>query len=233
METVLITGGTGSLGKELISQMNGKFNIIQPNSNEMNVIDIETIEHFILLNKPKYLIHCAAITKNIDKDIINVININIIGTANIVKICKKYNIKLIYISTDYVYPVGSKFIKEFDGLQPVNNYAWSKLGGECSVKMYNNSLILRLSFMTKPFPYNIAASNIIRNIQYIDKVCETILSVLDEFGVLNIGDSEVKSMYQLGLETNFNIKPNIIDDKIAQEKSIILDITKLNNIKNK
>ena len=42
-------------------------------------------------------------------------------------------------------------IKKDDALKPWNNYSWSKLGGECAVQMYKNSLIIRLCMTEKPF----------------------------------------------------------------------------------
>ena len=59
-----------------------------------------------------------------------VLSLNIIGTSNIVRACKIFNIKLIYFSTSYVYPGIKGGYKETDALLPSNNYAWSKLGGE-------------------------------------------------------------------------------------------------------
>lgn len=236
MEKILITGGNGNLGKEIIKAGVDKYKFINPRQYEMDICDIGIIEDFILKYNPKYLIHSAALTKPMEiheEDITKSIDINIIGTANIVKICKKYNIKLIYVSTDYVYPTGSKNIKEFDCLQPINNYGWSKLGGECSVKMYKNSLILRLSFINKPFPFEFGVSNIIRNVLYVDEVSKIILSVLNEIGILNIGGDKIKSMYEVGLETNPKLTPILIDDKIANEKSIILNIDRLKKIQNK
>ena len=76
-----------------------------------------------------------------EKNIIKSMNSNIIGTANVVKCCKKNNIKLIYFSTNYVYPGIKGNYSETDNLKPINNYAWSKLGGEASVHLYKNSLI--------------------------------------------------------------------------------------------
>ena len=67
---------------------------------------------------------------------------NIIGTCNIVRVCNEYNVKLIYFSTNYVYPGKRGNYKETDPILPCNNYGWSKLGGECAVQMYKNSLIL-------------------------------------------------------------------------------------------
>ena len=86
-----------------------------------------------------------------NKDIKKSIELNIIGTANMVKICEKFKIKLIYFSSSYVYPGKKGDYKENDPVLPINNYAWSKLGGECSVKLYKNSLIVRASMTEKPF----------------------------------------------------------------------------------
>jgi len=75
-----------------------------------------------------------------DKQISKSIDLNIIGTSNIVKICSDFKIKLIYFSTGYVYEGRVGNYKETDPVLPVNNYAWSKLGGECAVAMYKHSL---------------------------------------------------------------------------------------------
>ncbi len=64
-----------------------------------------------------------------EKNIIKSIDLNIIGTTNVTKVCSKLGIKLIYFSTNYVYPGTKGNYKETDPLLPVNNYAWSKLGG--------------------------------------------------------------------------------------------------------
>ena len=85
--------------------------------------------------------------KNINKSI----DLNIIGTANITKICSDLKIKLIYISTSYVYPGEKGNYKETDPIKPINNYGLSKMGGEAAVRMYKNSLVVRASMTEKPF----------------------------------------------------------------------------------
>ena len=97
--------------------------------------------------------------KNISKSI----SINIIGTCNVVKICSELNIKLIYFSTGYVYEGKKGNYKENDPVLPFNNYAWSKLGGECAVRLYKNSLTLRIMMSEKPFPHDVAFKDINTN----------------------------------------------------------------------
>ena len=81
------------------------------------------------------------------------ISINIIGTSNLVIECSKLNIKLVHFSTQYVYPGLKGNYSETDPVKPFNNYGLSKLGGECAVAMYKNSLILRITMTEKPFLY--------------------------------------------------------------------------------
>ena len=113
------------------------------------------MEKFIKKIKPKFIIHAAAISRPMDlheKKIEKSINTNIIGTSNIVNLCiNKYKIKLIYFSTNYVYPSKKGNYKEHNPLLPFNNYAWSKLRRRmCSsnVKKFTN---LRICMTEKPF----------------------------------------------------------------------------------
>ena len=86
-----------------------------------------------------------------DKNISKSIDLNIIGTANVVKVCKKYKVKLIYFSTGYVYEGTKGNYKETDGVKPFNNYALSKLGGECAVSMYKKLSYIKINYDRKTF----------------------------------------------------------------------------------
>ena len=121
--------------------------------------------------------------KNINKSI----DLNIIGTANIVKVCEKYNIKLIYFSTSYVYPGKKGNYKEQDPVLPINNYAWSKLGGEASVQLYSNSLIVRVCMTEKPFVHKKAFANVRTSFAYHDEVAKILFKILSQKGVINVG----------------------------------------------
>tara|TARA_B100000780_G_scaffold28289_1_gene17941 strand:- start:1215 stop:1715 length:501 start_codon:yes stop_codon:yes gene_type:complete len=140
-----------------------------------------------------------------DKNISKSIDINIIGTANIVKVCSDFKIKLIYFSTGYVYPGIKGNYKETDGVLPINNYAWSKLGGECSVAMYKNSLILRITMCEKPFTHKKAFYDIETNFIYQDEVAKIIPKIIDKIGIINIG-GKTQSVYDFVKKTNKNIK---------------------------
>ena len=141
---ILVTGGNGRFAK-ILKNNNRKLNLIFCSKKQLdNCLWIE--KNFIKF-KPKIIFHCAGLSRPMDiheKNIKKSIDLNIIGTANLVKTCKLYDVKLIYFSTGYVYEGKKGNYKESDSVKPFNNYGLSKLGGECAVSMYKNSLILRI-----------------------------------------------------------------------------------------
>ena len=155
LKKILITGGNSRFGKELAKTFYGK-NITYKSRKQLNILDLKSIDRCFDKYKPNYIIHLASLSRPMiihEKDISQSIDANIIGTANVVKKCSERNIKLIYFSTNYVYPGSKGNYNEDDPINPVNNYGWSKLGGEASVKLYKNSLILRLAMTEYPIQY--------------------------------------------------------------------------------
>ena len=130
-----------------------------------------------------------------DSHINKSIDLNIIGTSNIVKVSQLNKIKIIYFSTNYVYPGKKGNYKESDDLNPINNYAWSKLGGESAVQMYSNSLILRLCMTDYPFTHKKAISGAYSSFIYNKYVAMVIPYLLNEKGILNIGGKK-REIYQ-------------------------------------
>ena len=162
---IIVTGGNGRFA-QVIKKENKKLNIFYPSKKIFNILNINSMKKYIQRIKPRYVIHCAGLSRPMDlhvKDINKSINLNIIGTANVVKICNDFNIKLIYFSTGYVYEGKKGNYRETDSVLPLNNYAWSKLGGECSVVLYKNSLILRIIMCERPFLHNYAFYDIKTN----------------------------------------------------------------------
>ena len=204
---IIVTGGSGRFAS-VLSKAKLKLNIFFPSKNELNITKTSSIEKYIKKHKPKYLIHCAALSRPMDihdKEISKSININIIGTANIVKVCNQFNIKLIYFSTGYVYPGFKGNYKETDGVLPFNNYAWSKLGGECAVAMYKNSLIIRIMMCEKPFIHKKAFYDIETNFMYQEDVAKIIPKIIDKFGIINVGGKS-QSVYNFAKSSNKFIK---------------------------
>ena len=188
---------------------------------------------FVKNKKISHLIHIAGLSRPMsihDKDISKSIDLNIIGTANIVKLCKKFNIKLIYFSTNYVYPGTKGKYKESDPIFPINNYAWSKLGGESSVIMYKNSLILRIAMTDYPFTHSKAIKGAYSSFIYNKTFSKILPYLINENGILNIGG---KRRDIFNFAKNFaktKIKPLNLNKVKNFPKDSSLNINKLKKI---
>jgi len=234
---VVITGGTGRFGKIFAeNSYKFKYNFLFPTKKKLNILNLKTIEKYIFKEKPKYLIHLAGLSRPMDmhdKFISESIDKNIIGTANITKVCSKLNIKLIYISTCYVYPGINGNYDEDSPLLPINNYAWSKLGGESSVQMYKNSLILRASITEKPFVHKSAFVDFMTNFIFHEDLISDIVKLINKKGIVNIGGNS-QSVYNFAKKYNPNIK-KIYARKLFGRKARInltMNIKKFKNIIN-
>ena len=162
MVKILLTGSDSRFGK-IFRKIKSKNKFIFRNKKELNILSKKSIQKNLKRFKPNYVLHLAGLSRPMkihEKQISKSIDLNIIGTANLVKEVSKLGIKMIYLSTSYVYPGTKGNYKETDPIKPWNNYSWSKLGGECSVHMYKNSLIIRLCMTEKPFVHNRAYANV-------------------------------------------------------------------------
>ena len=103
MKKILVTGGDGRFASEL-KKVKTKFKLIFCSKRELDICSNQSIRKKISRYKPNYVLHLAGLSRPMkihEKNIIKSINLNIIGTANIVNECVKKKIKLIYISTNY------------------------------------------------------------------------------------------------------------------------------------
>lgn len=205
--SIVLTGGSGLLGTELL-KINPE--MVAPSHSELDVNSYDSVIKFLLNNKPDIVIHAAAVIDNriLEKEPNKAISTNIIGTANVAMACNALKIRLIYISTDYVYPGEHGNCKETDPLQPFNFYAWTKLGGECSVKSVKNHLIIRTSFGANEFSYDKAFIDKWASKDYVDIIAPMIYdaAISPITGVLNIG-TERKTLFDYAHSRNDSVKP--------------------------
>ena len=116
-----------------------------------------------------------------------------------------FDIKIIYFSTNYVYEGKEGNYKETDPVKPFNNYGLSKLGAECSVAMYKNSLILRITMTEKPFLHKKAFSNLISNYMFHEDLVKILPKIINKKGILNIG-GKTQSVYDFAKSINSKVK---------------------------
>ena len=206
---IVVTGGSGRFGSEL-KKIKNKYNLLYPKKTKLNILNLNSIKKYIKREKPKYLIHLAGLSRPMqmhNKFIDKSIDLNIIGAANITKVCWEFGIKLIYFSTCYLYPGTKGNYKENDPLLPNNNYAWSKLGGESAVQMYDNSLILRVCMTEKPFVHKKAFYDFTTNFIFHDEVAKLLFKLLNKRGIINLG-GKTQTVYNFVKKYNPKIKKN-------------------------
>ena len=120
---IVFTGGNGRFGK-IFRSYNKNKNFYFPTRKQLDITDLKKIDFYLRKIKPSYLIHAAALSRPMnvhEKNISRSIDTNILGTLNLVKICKKYKIKIIYFSSNYVYPAKSGLYREDNPVLPRNN----------------------------------------------------------------------------------------------------------------
>ena len=210
---IVFTGGTGRFG-QVFKKISTNGKIYFPNKPQLNIENFESIKKYLNKVNPSYLIHAAGLSRPMiihEKEISKSININIIGTANIVKACQEKNVKLIYFSTNHVYPGIKGNYMENDPVLPINKYAVSKFGGECSVQMYSNSLILRICMTEKPFIHKKAFNDVETNFMFHETLAKNLLKLIDKKGIINVGGNK-NTIFDFAKKNNQNI------DEISAKK---------------
>ena len=228
---ILVTGGDGRFAK-ILRNKNKKLNLIFCSKKKLDILSIKSIKKNFDKHKPKIIFHCAALSRpmNIhENDIAKSIDINIIGTANLVKICKLYKVKLIYFSTGYVYEGRKGNYKETDAVKPFNNYGLSKLGGECAVSMYKNSLILRLTMAEKPFTHSTAFTNLRSNFMFHEDLVDVLPKVIREIGIINIGGKS-QSVYNFARKHNKSVKKAKLNKNSKLPLNQTMNLSKLKKL---
>jgi len=223
MSKIIVTGSNGRFGKILKSFNKKEF--IFKNKIQLNILSRRSISKNLKKYKPKYILHLAGLSRPMNihnKNIIKSIDLNIIGTCNLVQEASKLGIKMIYLSTSYVYPGIKGKYKEDDALKPWNNYSWSKLGGECAVQMYKNSLILRLCMTEKPFIHKNAYANVKSNFIYQEDAAKIIIKVLNKKGIINIGGPS-QTIYEFAKKYNIKIKKIFSKGEFPKRTDMNLD----------
>jgi dTDP-4-dehydrorhamnose reductase len=162
MKKIIVFGANGQLGKsfKLIKDKSFFFKFLT--KSQCNILDFKKVEKNINNFKPDFIINCAALT-NVDLcevEKTKALNINSFAVLNILKILEKKKIKLIQISTDYVFDgkLGkNSSYKEGDLPNPINFYGFSKLLAENFItnsKVSKNCIILRTSWLYSSFSRN-------------------------------------------------------------------------------
>lgn len=137
---ILVTGAKGMLGQDLCPMLEDEgYEVVETDVDTLDITNFKKVNQVLTSEKFDYVIHCAAYT-NVDgaeEDLETATLINVQGTENIAKVCGENKIKMIYISTDYVFDGTKKepYLPE-DEINPINNYGLTKFQGEEMVQKY-------------------------------------------------------------------------------------------------
>ena len=224
--------GDGLLGSELIKQTN--WECISRKNNNFDIRNYELYPEFFLENYdsvawwPKYktVVNCIANTDTYSNNKELHWDINYKSVIKLANFCEKWNIKLVHISTDYVYTNSVSNASEEDIPIHGNNwYSYTKLLGDSYVQLNKNNLVLRGTHKQKPFPYNKAWIDQIGNFDYVDVMANLIKQLIEKktSGLYNIG-TELKTMSDLAK----NATPAFSSE--STPKNVSMNVNKLKNV---
>ena len=149
---ILVTGASGQLGYDVERELERRgIEHLGTSSRELDITDREAVERLMAAYRPDAAIHCAAYTKVdlAEDEPERCWAVNADGTQNMAAACRKTGAKLLYISTDYVFPgTGERSYETGDPTGPVNTYGRSKLAGELAVQsLLEKYFIVRISWV--------------------------------------------------------------------------------------
>ncbi len=179
---ILVTGITGQLGFDVMAELQRRnIEAVGAARRDFDLTDDAAIENFIKFHKPDAVIHCAAYTA-VDKaedEAETALQINGRATEVIAQTCKDIDAKMIYISTDYVFPgTGDMPYEVDDPKDPPNAYGRSKLAGEEAViKNLDKYFIVRISWV-----FGVNGKNFVKTMLRLSETKDKLTVVNDQIG---------------------------------------------------
>ena len=225
MNKILVLGD-GLLGSEIVKQTG--WDCISRKKDGFDIRAIKSSYHSFGLHRYNVIINCIAHTDTYSDNKELHWNINYRDVIKLSNYCSDWDIKLVHISTDYIYSNSVSKASEIDIPIHGNNwYSYTKLLGDAYAQLNDKNLIIRTSHKPYPFPYKDAWANQHTNGDYVNTISELIIKLVNKNarGVYNVGTNE-KTWFNLTKE-EFNTNP-ISKPDIAPE-NITMNINKLNN----
>jgi dTDP-4-dehydrorhamnose reductase len=210
MLNVLVTGSNGQLGseiKELIqhSTLNTQnFNYHFTTSDSLDITKHDEVKKYCEVNNIKVIINCAAYTAvdkaESEKELAN--RVNHLAVKYLAEISKEKNIKLIHISTDYVFDGKNyKPYTEEDKTNPNGIYGATKLAGEKAMIEINpsNSIIIRTSWV-----YSYYGANFVKTMLRLGKEKESLGVIFDQVGTPTYAKDLAKAIFDIIQHSTLN-----------------------------
>lgn len=179
---VLVTGVKGQLGFDVVNELEKRgMEAVGVDIEEMDITDAESVHRVITNAAPDAVIHCAAYTAvDAAEDNVELCRrVNADGTKNIAVVCKELDIKMIYISTDYVFDgQGERFWEPDDERHPLNVYGQTKYEGELAVQeTLEKYFIVRIAWV-----FGVNGKNFIKTMLRLAETNKRLTVVNDQYG---------------------------------------------------
>ena len=179
---ILVTGVKGQLGYDVMNELAKRGHTgIGVDVEEMDITDAAKVEQVIKASDVEAVIHCAAYTAvDAAEDNVEICHkINAEGTENIAKVCKELDLKMIYISTDYVFNgEGTRPWEPDDEREPLNVYGQAKYEGELAVEKYlEKYYIVRIAWV-----FGVNGKNFIKTMLNLSETHDELSVVNDQIG---------------------------------------------------
>ncbi len=161
---VLIIGARGQLGTDLIKAFDD-CQIIQYTSDDLDITDEASVQQQIAFSAPDLVINAAAFTRvdECEREHIRAFEVNALGPRNLALSCKKWDIPLVHVSTNYVFDgfKDSPYIED-DPASPLNAYGVSKLAGEHYLNsLWEKNYIVRVAGLFGLTPSRMKGTNFV------------------------------------------------------------------------
>ncbi|WP_324024728.1 dTDP-4-dehydrorhamnose reductase [Maribacter sp. BPC-D8] len=246
MKKVLVTGANGQLG-QCLQKIAAQFKNLEftfKNSKDLDITDALSIKKTFDLVDFDYCINCAAYTdvEQAEKTPDIAIRVNAEGVKNLAFACKKHEVGLIHISTDYVFDGEKKEPYSVDDIpNPINEYGKSKLLGEKYIQaIMDDYYIIRTSWLYSEFGKNFYTSILKKakagenlsvtdsqtgcptNANNLAKYILTVLSSNDKFpGIYHFTDGEILNWFEFAekILANNNLTKNVKLEKVKNYRT--------------
>lgn len=227
-ERVLLFGGSGKLGQELLKQ---NPLILAPKHQEVDITDLDQVKRKVLETNPTHIIHAAAIVgKNeSEKDLQKTYEVNVTGTENITSAAKEIGCRFVFISSVSVFDGNKGNYSELDLPNPTYYYGVTKLQGEQVTQSHPNHVIIRTDFFVPgQFKYSKLFSDHYCSKMPVQKLAEQVLQLTSSsfIGIIHLG-SERGTLYNLLLPYSLDAQPITIAESTMPNfpKDLSLDIS--------
>lgn len=179
---VLVTGVKGQLGHDVVNELTGRgIQAVGVDVEEMDITDAAGVGRVIRETAPDAVIHCAAYTAvdaaEENEELCRRVNAE--GTRNIALVCRELDIKMLYISTDYVFSgEGERLWEPDDERAPQSVYGRTKYEGELAVQeLLDKYFIVRIAWV-----FGVNGKNFVKTMLKLAESHDTIRVVNDQFG---------------------------------------------------